>query len=1053
MKMKYRRKLSKPGKKSPSTGNDNTGNDNTGNDNTDKDNTNKTGKGKKDGRRVRVASWNVGSMRRRGGELVEGLDRRRVDVCCVQEHRWRGESARMITGRDSRYKFYWIGNQTGIGGVGILVREKWVENVMDVMRVNDRIMVLKLIFGKQIVTVVSTYAPQAGLPDETKDKFWDDLIRVAGSVDDREMVILGGDLNGHVGAESLGFEGVHGGHGFGTRNREGERILEFGDALDMIVCNTMFIKDMNKLITYTSGGDRSQIDYFMVRKRDRRIVWDAKVIPSEECVQQHKLLVCDLRLGKLDLKRRVYVPKRKVWKLRNPETKGRFYDELSTLIAENEISGGVNEQYTALKDNLLKATDLVCGWTRGQPKHAVTWWWNAEVESAINEKKRLYKMWKKGGSKEEYLVAKRRARRVVYRAKTVAQTPLLESLNSREGRNKIFKVAKQMKNENRDIVGEQCVRDDDGRIMVGSEDIKNAWRVHYNRLLNIEFEWDREGLGTVEPVAGPWPLIESEAVRRAIDSMKFGKAAGVSGLTAEMLKASGDIGVELVTNLLNSIVYEQRVPDDWLRSMIINVYKGKGDALERGNYRGIKLLDQVMKVMERVLEGMIRDRVTISDMQFGFMPGRGTTDAIFLVRQLQEKYRAKKKELYYVFVDLEKAFDRVPREVVKWAMRKLGVEEWLVSVVMVMYERARTQVRVSGELSDDFPVNVGVHQGSVLSPLLFIMVLEALSLEFRSGLPFELLYADDLVLIAEDEREAQEKFQRWREGLSSKGLRVNVDKTKVMISREGGGTVVVEGRWPCAVCRKGVGSNSVRCSRCAQWVHHRCSGVRGRLRDDGNYVCVVCRGERVEGERRERVELAGESFSCVEEFCYLGDMICAGGGAEASSVARVRSGWKKFRELLPLLTKRGLSFRVKGQLYAACVRSVMLYGSETWAVKKGDVQRLETTEMRMIRWMCGASLNDRHGEGRIENDQLRVRLGLEGIGVVMRRGRLRWFGHVERMEDDKWLKRVRNMDVEGVVAAGRPKMTWDRVIQNDLRDKGLNRETARDRAAWRAAIR
>lgn len=210
------------------------------------------------------------------------------------------------------------------------------------------------------------------------------------------------------------------------------------------------------------------------------------------------------------------------------------------------------------------------------------------------------------------------------------------------------------------------------------------------------------------------------------------------------------------------------------------------------------------------------------------------------------------------------------------------------------YERARTQVWVNGELSDDFPVNVGVHQGSVLSPLLFIKVLEALSREFRSGLPFELLYADDLVLIAEDEREAQEKFQRWREG-SSKGLRVNVDKTKVLISREGGGTVVEEGRWPCAVCHKGVGNNSVRCNRCAQWVHHRCSGVRGRLRDDGNYVCIVCRGERMEGERCERVELADESFSCVEEFCYLGDMICAGGGAAASSVARVRSGWKKFR--------------------------------------------------------------------------------------------------------------------------------------------------------------
>ena len=109
--------------------------------------------------------------------------------------------------------------------------------------------------------------------------------------------------------------------------------------------------------------------------------------------------------------------------------------------------------------------------------------------------------------------------------------------------------------------------------------------------------------------------------------------------------------------------------------------------------------------------------------------------------------------------------------------------------------------------------------------------------------------------------------------------------------------------------------------------------------------------------------------------------------------------------------------------------------------------------MRMIRWMCGASLNDGRGEDRITDDQLRARLGLECIGEVMRRGRLRWFGHVERMVDDEWVKRVRNMDVEGRAAVGGPKMTWDRVIQNDLRAKRLNRETARDRAAWRAAIR
>ena len=122
------------------------------------------------------------------------------------------------------------------------------------------------------------------------------------------------------------------------------------------------------------------------------------------------------------------------------------------------------------------------------------------------------------------------------------------------------------------------------------------------------------------------------------------------------------------------------------------------------------------------------------------MPGRGTTDAIFILRQLQEQFLHKNKQLYFVFVDLEKAFDRVPRKVLWWAMRKIGLEEWIVRLVQALYDGTKCRVRVNGKLGQPFDVQVGLHQGSVLSPLLFIIVLEALSKEFRTGSPWELLY-------------------------------------------------------------------------------------------------------------------------------------------------------------------------------------------------------------------------------------------------------------------------------------------------------------------------
>ena len=135
------------------------------------------------------------------------------------------------------------------------------------------------------------------------------------------------------------------------------------------------------------------------------------------------------------------------------------------------------------------------------------------------------------------------------------------------------------------------------------------------------------------------------------------------------------------------IIRDGKVPTDWEESFIVCLYKGKGDALERQLSRP-QLTEQAMKILERIVYGLIRQVVSIDDSQFGFVPGRGTTDAIFVVWQLQEKYLAVNKRLYMAFMDLEKAFDRVPRKVIWWALRKLGVEEWIVRLVQGMYANA-----------------------------------------------------------------------------------------------------------------------------------------------------------------------------------------------------------------------------------------------------------------------------------------------------------------------------------------------------------------------------
>lgn len=1004
------------------------------------------------GLRLKVGTVNVGTMRGRSGEVAEMAARRRLDFCCVQETRWKGASARTIGYDDGWYKFFWVGCEEGVAGVGVLVAEKWIDNVVEVRRVNERVMVLRLAIGKSLVNIVSVYAPQVGRTREEKEEFYIQLGNVLKDIGENELLIVCGDLNGHVGAEADGFEGVHGGKGFGVRNVEGEMLLEFADAMGLTVCNTWFTKTDSQKVTYESGGCKTQVDYVLIRKGERKVVSNVKVVQSEACIPQHKLVICDMNLmNRVEKKREVFVSKCKVWKLKDAEPQLKFEEKMK-LKADVRGEEGVESLWTFLKESLLDVADEVCGRTKGPPRHRKSWWWNDEVGKVVDEKRKLYKVWKKSKKEEDrvlYCSAKRMAKRAVYIAQSNEQKLFGEMLDSEEKKGTVHRVVKQIVRKNRDVVGAGCIKGSDGKVLTNEVEVKERWRAYFEELLNEEFEWDEDGLDKVDKVSGPAEIITYGEVKAAITRAKSGKAAGPSGVVGEMLKASGDVGVKWVTALCNAIIKEGKIPDDWKKSWMVNVYKGKGDALECGSYRGIKLLDHVMKVLERVVEKKVRNKVVINDMQFGFRPGRGTTDAIFIVRQVQERYLEKKKDLWMGFVDLEKAFDRVPREIVWWALRSQGVEEWLVTVIRSMYEGVTTAVRMKHGESGSFEVKVGVHQGSVLSPLLFILVLEALSKELCVGLPWELFYADDLCLIAESEEELVEKIRRWKDAMKLKGLRVNMDKTKVMCCKVRTGQAENSGRWPCAVCKAGVGSNSINCTGCKQWVHKKCSGLTGSLNVVG-FKCSRCiHGDaREAAEERKGIEIDSDgNVECVGKFCYLGDMIGSGGGAEEASRARVRCAWAKFRELSPLLAARGASLKVKGKLYSMYVQCVMMYGSETWAMKVEDMQRLERAEKMMMRWMCGVTLKD----GKT-SEELRERLGVVSVSTRVRQGRLRWFGHVERRDESEWVSACRDLLVAGEKGRGRARKTWKECVADDMRKMKLRREDAQDRGLWRSGI-
>jgi hypothetical protein len=147
--------------------------------------------------------------------------------------------------KDADFKLWYTGNTTIKNGVGIVLDKSLKGGVVDIKRQGDMIILVKLLVGDLIFNVISAYAPQIGLNESVKMQFWEELDALVSSVPNSEKLFMGGDLNGHVGSTRVGFDGVHGGFGYGSRNQEGKGILKFAVAYDLIVANTLFRKSLS----------------------------------------------------------------------------------------------------------------------------------------------------------------------------------------------------------------------------------------------------------------------------------------------------------------------------------------------------------------------------------------------------------------------------------------------------------------------------------------------------------------------------------------------------------------------------------------------------------------------------------------------------------------------------------------------------------------------------------------------------------------------------------------------------------------------------------------
>lgn len=971
----------------------------------------------------RIATWNIRGINGKEEELIEEIKQAKIGILAITETKKKGQGIQDV---QENYILLYSGvehEKRAKAGVGIIMDKDIYKKVTNWDYISERLMTIDVeTKPTHKIKIIVVYGPNEDDTKDNKDIFWETLTDIKESTANTTLIL--GDFNARVGTKDEISEHVLGSYGEKHKNGNGRRLIEFCKENDMIVANTFFKhKDIH---TYTrelpSRNERSVLDYILINKTDRTLIDDVKARRGPEIYSDHYMVVAKIN-------KKLYIPNKnekrnvehkkqyktiKIYKLRDAETRGIYRQKVSEEIRRmgsnvefNEMD--VEDAWALYKNIMFKAAEEACGvTTQGMGKHTV--WWNEEIKSQIKTKKQMWKQYLQTRDTEHYELYKSERKKVKQMVLNQKENTWKEfgtklERNSKENRKLFFKVMKELRTEK--VYNKQQIRNKEGKILIQEQEVAQRWEEYFRELYNQTQRADNKDEVTEEENEEQDEQdITINEIKEAVKKIKLGKSAGHDKITPEMIKYSGEEGYNILQLVYNKIWQTGKVPKDWELGVVIPIYK-KGDKRNCNNYRGITLLSVAAKTFERVLDTRLRSIIEpqLEKSQSGFRKGYSIQDHIFTIKQIIEKTHKQSTETHLVFIDLEKAFDRIQRDVVWKSLKRRGVNNRLRLSIASMYHNTRNYVRLSHTRTEEFPVNDGLRQGGVLSPTLFITVMDDIIKETKSQTKpitvgyknlqpitiSECAFADDVVICGKSEKEIQHNLNIWYNALKTRNMKINIEKTKHMV----------------------VGYK----------------------------------------EEYRNLTINDTEIERTNVFKYLGVLIERTGNDETEIGNRIDKTAKLFYSLNSnFLQRREVSKKTKMVIYKVIYRPILMFGSETWVLTRGQRSRVQAAEMRYLRKVKGITRRD-----RIRNEIVREELEIQAISTKIEEQQLGWFGHLVRMDNERPVKQVWEARVLQRRRRGRPRETWDTMVSKILERRGTTfteaRNLARNRKEWRKFIK